>query len=127
MRIGELSALTGASERSLRYYEEQGLLRPGRTPSGYRDYEPADVTTIRHVRTLLAAGLSTAVIADVLPCMVEDGADESVRRLVAGCPELLDVLKAERDRIDGQIDDLRATRAVLDTIIATPVPRSACA
>ena len=38
MQIGELSARTGASVRMLRYYEEQGLLEPRRTGSGYRDY-----------------------------------------------------------------------------------------
>ena len=116
MRIGELSALTGASERSLRYYEEQLLLRPRRRPSGYRDYTPADVTTVHHVRTLLAAGLNTALIAEILPCMVED----DQRSLVAPCAELRVALEAERDRIDAQIDELLATRALLDTVITNP-------
>jgi hypothetical protein len=43
VRIGELSRRTRVSERLLRYYEEQGLLRPGRRPSGYREYGDADV------------------------------------------------------------------------------------
>ncbi|MFI5897699.1 MerR family DNA-binding transcriptional regulator [Actinoplanes sp. NPDC051513] len=38
MRIGDLSAATGASTRSLRYYEEQGLLTSTRTPGGQRVY-----------------------------------------------------------------------------------------
>lgn len=38
MRIGELAALTGASPRSLRYYEEQNLLSSCRTTSGQRVY-----------------------------------------------------------------------------------------
>jgi hypothetical protein len=40
---------------------------------------------------------------------------------------LLDALEAERDRIDGSIAELEQTRAVLDAIIATPVPVDACA
>ena len=43
MRIGELSRRAGVSQRALRYYEEQGLLRPARRSSGYREYGPEDV------------------------------------------------------------------------------------
>ena len=59
MRIGELARRVGVAPRLLRYYEEQGLLRPRRTSSGYREYGEADVDVVHHVRTLLAAGLST--------------------------------------------------------------------
>lgn len=40
MKIGELSARTGVSIRSLRYYEQQGLLAPARHENGYREYSP---------------------------------------------------------------------------------------
>ena len=70
VRIGELAERTGVSQRLLRYYEEQGLLWPVRRPSGYRDYDAADVERVRRIRTLLAAGLHTATIAHVLPSTV---------------------------------------------------------
>ncbi len=38
MKIGELSRRTGVPTRMLRYYEEQGLLRPERADNGYRSY-----------------------------------------------------------------------------------------
>ncbi|GAA5178872.1 hypothetical protein GCM10023322_07070 [Rugosimonospora acidiphila] len=57
MRIGTLARETGVSERLLRYYEEQGLLRPVRLANGYREYDESDVTTVSHIRALLAAGL----------------------------------------------------------------------
>src|ERR671919_1895135 len=105
MRIGELSERIGISERALRYYEDQGLLRPTRRPSGYRDYSEDDARTVRRIRTLLAAGLSTSLIAEVLPCMVDDG------DIVApGCSELIPYLARERDRIDRSIDELKTTR-----------------
>src|SRR3954471_8132306 len=81
MRIGELARRTGVSERSLRYYEEQGLLEPERTPAGYRVYAESDVDVVRHVRMLLAAGLNTRFISNVLPCMVDTGGG-----LAPGCP-----------------------------------------
>ncbi|MGP4027108.1 MerR family transcriptional regulator [Actinomadura sp. 3N407] len=117
MRIGELERRTGVSQRLLRYYEEQNLIRPERRPSGYREYNEADVTTVGHVRTLLAAGLSTATIADVLPCLAGDGAD-----LIADCPELLLDLLRERERIRTAIRELEAACGTLDTVIATAPP-----
>jgi DNA-binding transcriptional MerR regulator len=112
MRIGELSRRTGVSERALRYYEEQDLLRPPRRPSGYRDFDEADVDVVRRIRTLLAAGLNTATIAELLPCMVDDG-----ERLMPGCPEMLSDLFRERDKISSAIAELEAARNVLDSVI----------
>ncbi|SFB47409.1 DNA-binding transcriptional regulator, MerR family [Amycolatopsis marina] len=116
MRIGELARRTDVSPRLLRYYEEQGLLRPVRRPSGYREYRVADVERVRRIRTLLAAGLNTTTIAEVLPCTVDTG-----NGLAAACPDLLTDLHRERDRITTAITELRSARTMLDTIIqATP-------
>ncbi|MQA80037.1 MAG: MerR family transcriptional regulator [Streptosporangiales bacterium] len=117
MRIGELQQRTGVSQRMLRYYEDQGLLEPARRPSGYRDYGDTDVARVGHVRTLLDAGLSTATIAELLPCMSAEGA-----RLVADCPELLVDLRRERDRLTGAIGELERARDALDAVITTAVP-----
>ncbi|MEV0759018.1 MerR family transcriptional regulator [Nocardia sp. NPDC050435] len=117
MRIGVLQRRTGVSQRLLRYYEEQGLLRPERQPSGYREYHESDVARVLNIRSLLAAGLSTTTIADVLPCLATgDG------RLIADCPELLLDLYRERERIEASIRDLEAARHALDTVIATAPP-----
>jgi DNA-binding transcriptional MerR regulator len=119
VRIGELSRRTGVSERLLRYYEEQGLLQPQRRPSGYREYGESDVATVLHIRNLLAAGLSTATIADLLPCMGTDG-----DRLIADCPELLIDLDRERERITASIRELERARNTLDAVIATAPPEA---
>ncbi len=47
MRIGEFAERTGISGKTLRYYEELGLLKPGRTSSGWRNYDDADLLTIQ--------------------------------------------------------------------------------
>ncbi|MEV0731568.1 MULTISPECIES: MerR family transcriptional regulator [Polymorphospora] len=109
MRIGELATATGASARSLRYYEEQGLITSRRSASGQRHYPEAAVGRVRLIRSLLAAGLSSATIHDVLPCI----ADESIRT-----PALEARLRAELARIDGQIRELRRTRDTLAEVIA---------
>jgi DNA-binding transcriptional MerR regulator len=113
VRIGELSRRTGVHERLLRYYEEQNLLRPRRRSSGYREYDEADVVTVRRIRGLLAAGLNTAAIATVLPCLRDEE-----EHLVPTCPDLLADLARERDRITQAITDLQTSRAALDRVIA---------
>ncbi|BCJ35566.1 transcriptional regulator [Actinocatenispora thailandica] len=113
MEIGDLAARTGVSRRALRYYEQQGLLTPARRPNGYRDYPEAAERTVRQIQVLLAAGLGTAVIAEILPCL----ADPAVVR-VPVCPELLDGLGAERDRITASVRRLVAARDLLDSLIA---------
>jgi DNA-binding transcriptional MerR regulator len=112
MRIGEFAEQVGSSERALRYYEEQGLLRPARRPSGYREYGEADAQTVRRIQVLLGAGLGTSFIAEVLPCMLDSG------EIVApACPELIPDLARERDRIVRAIDELESARRMLDAII----------
>ncbi|WP_194816948.1 MerR family transcriptional regulator [Nocardia sp. XZ_19_385] len=113
MRIGELAEHTGVSERSLRYYEEQGLLVSGRTPGGHRDYPEMAVDRVIHIQELYAAGLSSKKIAQILPCMrdADGGANEFAT------PELVDELRTERERIDRKIRDLLRSREVLDDVI----------
>ncbi|MBK6013905.1 MerR family transcriptional regulator [Streptomyces sp. MBT53] len=59
MRIGEAAAAAGTTPRALRLYEARGLLRPPpRTPSGQREYGPAELARVRVIRDLLALGLT---------------------------------------------------------------------
>jgi DNA-binding transcriptional MerR regulator len=118
MRIGELSRRSGASIRSLRYYEEQDLLHPTRLPSGYRVYDDADVVRVHRIRALFAAGLSSRKIGHILPCLAQhdDG-------LALSCGDLYDELVAERDELLERIDTLRGSVDALDTVIsASPRP-----
>ncbi|NGO68973.1 MerR family transcriptional regulator [Streptomyces boncukensis] len=120
MRMKEMVRRTGVHERMLRYYEEQGLLTPERLPSGYREYAEADVETVRRIRSLLTAGLSTSVIAQVLPCVREDEG-----RLAPTCPELVGRLRGERERMSREIEALRTSRSLLDTVLdAAPADMS---
>ncbi|MGW4378902.1 MerR family transcriptional regulator [Kitasatospora sp. NPDC004531] len=113
MRIGELSRRTGVGVHLLRYYEEQGLLHPERRPSGYREFAEEDVAVVRRIRSLLAAGLNTATIATVLPCLRDAG-----DRLVPTCSDLLADLHQERARIALAISDLKSSMDALDDVIA---------
>jgi DNA-binding transcriptional MerR regulator len=114
MRIGELARRTGVSERSLRYYEQQGLLASDRTPGGQREYTERAVDRVIHIQELFAAGLHSRTIASLLPCMRDSDGGPSPD----ATPRLLGELTAERMRIDRAIRDLANSRDVLDGVIA---------
>ncbi|MCG5214827.1 MerR family transcriptional regulator [Streptosporangium sp. KLBMP 9127] len=113
MRIGELAQRTGVSERSLRYYEQQGLLTAERTAGGHRDYRDGAVDRVIRIQELFAAGLSSSKIARLLPCMRD--ADGGPSELAT--PRLVTELATERDRISRMMTDLIRSRDVLDEVI----------
>ena len=112
MQIRDLAKRAGVTTRTLRYYEEQGLLDPERLPNGYRRYTDDDVETVRRIRFLLAAGINTDMAREVLPCMLDDGGF-----LAPTCQELVIDFERERERIDRLIAELESARASLDAII----------
>jgi MerR family transcriptional regulator, light-induced transcriptional regulator len=64
LRIGELSRRLGVSDHVLRAWESRyGLLRPVRSPGGFRLYSEADESRVRRMQAYLAAGLSAAEAA----------------------------------------------------------------
>lgn len=115
MRIGELARRSGVTERSLRYYEAQGLLRAERTPGGQREFGEWAVDRVIRVQALYAAGLNSRKIAQLLPCLRDtDGSPSEI-----ATAQLVDELTAERDRIDRMIGDLFRSREVLNEVIST--------
>ncbi|MFX4273943.1 MerR family transcriptional regulator [Propionibacteriaceae bacterium Y1685] len=116
MQIGELAQLTGASPRSLRYYEEQGLITSERRDNGYREYGDDALLVVRNVRTLLAAGLTLADIGQIGECLftqdlseaeVCDHVLELYERRVATVESHLAATADTRDRLHAELDSLR--------------------
>ena len=114
MRIGELSQRTETSRRLLRYYEEQGLIGSDREDNGYRDYDEALVDRVLQIRGLLAAGLPTRIIKQILPCLT------GPRTLVFddATPEMLATLERERDRMTERIECLERNRDAMSAYLA---------
>ncbi|MDX8032921.1 MerR family transcriptional regulator [Lentzea sp. BCCO 10_0856] len=108
MRIGELATKTGVSVRALRYYEEQGLLASERSESGQRQYGEKAADRVQLIQQLYAAGISSAAILEMLPCVVTGVAS----------PPVLAKLRGHRSSVVKQIEELQETLRKLDSVIA---------
>ena len=107
LRIGQVAQRAGVSTRALRYYEEQGLLEPQRTPSGQRVYPASSVTRVQLIQQLFAAGLSSPLLAALLPAI-------DARHLDA---ELSARLLLEHARVESEIAGLQSASRRLAALI----------
>ncbi|MFG2135574.1 MerR family transcriptional regulator [Streptomyces sp. NPDC048650] len=108
MRIGELARRTGVSTRSLRYYEQRGLLHARRDANGYRRYDSDSVETVGRIRELLATGLGTDDIRDLLPC-AQGGLG------LVPCALSWGTIERKQAQLDAEIAELIRRRASLAT------------
>ncbi|RVX45500.1 DNA-binding transcriptional MerR regulator [Nonomuraea polychroma] len=112
MRIGDLAREAGVSPRMLRYYEEQGLLRSQRSSGGHRRYADDSPATVRNIRGLLAAGLPTHLIREILRCVEGPSLADlhpCVRRY----------LDEQLSELDARISGLQQSRSALASLIQT--------
>ncbi|GAA2407613.1 MerR family transcriptional regulator [Nonomuraea africana] len=105
MRIGELAELTGVSARSLRYYEQHGLIKARRGTNGYRHYDPSDVELVSEIRSLLTVGFTLEDARPFVDCLRAGHATGS------SCAESMAVSRRKLAEIDEEIRVLLARRA----------------
>lgn len=80
-RIGNVAERLGVSTRTIKYYEELGLVSPeNRSPGGFRLYNPSDVERLQRILRLKNMGFSLAAIREFLS--VRDAAKEATREAV---------------------------------------------
>jgi DNA-binding transcriptional MerR regulator len=101
--IQEVARLAGTTSRTLRHYDQVGLLPPSRTgTNGYRYYDQAALTRLARILLLRDLGLGIPAIASVLAGERDDA---------AALQEHLVLLAAQRDQIDRQICAVQTTIA----------------
>lgn len=119
MLIGEVAVVTGTTTKTLRFYEQAGLLQAAeRTPAGYRRYAPDVVERIHFIRRGQAAGLTLAQIRTILEIR------DAGRAPCAHVEKLLADRLHEIDRQIAELHQLRATVAALHGAAADPEPHS---
>ncbi|MFF1275886.1 MerR family transcriptional regulator [Streptomyces marokkonensis] len=113
MKISEASRVSGVSARSLRHYEHEGLIVPGRFSNGFRDYCQSTLDRVLVIRSLLESGLPVRLIREVLPSLT-DGSDAGTD---AVCAEFLHEVQGYRDRLAARIAVLSDQQAALDAYL----------
>ncbi|KWH25798.1 MerR family transcriptional regulator [Burkholderia multivorans] len=106
LAIGQLSQLTGASVRSIRHYDEHGLLTSVRASNGYRMFPEKAITQVKQIQRMIATGFTIDDIRGFPDCML----------LIEGarsCDQITDVQRARLEAIERQIADLEKRRARL--------------
>lgn len=119
-QIGEVAETVGLSLRTIRYYEEIGLVTPsGRTEGGFRLYTDSDMDRLRLVKALKPVGMSLETMGELLEAadQVADSSDadrsEAESRLEA-------VLAVALDRCDQLEERLAEARRALREIAGQP-------
>lgn len=116
LTIGGLSRRTGASVRSIRHYDEHGLLASVRASNGYRMFPEKAVAQVQQIQRMIATGFTIDDIRGFPDCML----------LIEGarsCDQITDVQQHRLAAIDHQIADLERRRArLIKTLSEGAVP-----
>ncbi|MFD7497466.1 heavy metal-responsive transcriptional regulator [Streptomyces sp. NPDC059832] len=119
MRIGDLAIASGLTTKTIRYYEQAGLMPPPpRTINGYRDYLPTAEARLAFIRDARHAGLTLAEIRGILT--LRDSGE-------APCSHVTDLINQHLDEINRRMAELRKTRTALRDLAqraAETVPQS---
>jgi len=117
VRIGAAAAAAGVNVQTLHYYERRGLIRlPPRTVSGYRQYPPATVRSVRAIKRAQSLGFTLKEIRELTRLRTRGSAravGELASRKLACIEEKIEALSRLRDRL----------REVLETCACGGDPR----
>jgi len=109
MNIGDASKHSQLPSKTIRYYEEIGLIHPGRAENGYRDYSEADVHRLKFLQRSRSLGFSIEECRSLLSLYQDENrASADVKALAL----------AKIEEVDRKIAELRSLRATLSDLAA---------
>lgn len=110
MQIGELGKAVGVSAKTIRYYEEIGIVpEPERTPSGYRDYGESALERLKFIKAAQAVSLSLEEIKEIL--MVRDRGETP-------CAHVIELLNRKVATLSEHIRGLQDMRSELQEAVS---------
>lgn len=109
MNIGEVARRSGLPSKTIRYYEEIGLIRPLRSSNGYRAFRESDLHKLAFLSRARGLGFPIEVCRMLLALWEDDQrASAEVKRIA----------EHHLGEIDRKIDELRELRATLSHLVA---------
>jgi DNA-binding transcriptional MerR regulator len=117
--VAEAARLLGLSPHTLRYYEQEGLIRPARNASGYRGYSAGDLRRLVFLTRMRVSGMTMADLRRYVALADQGAATE---------PERRGMMLAHRDRIRQRLGELALALEATEYKIATygGVPGDRC-
>ncbi len=108
MNIGDASDRSGLPAKTIRYYEDIGLLKPGRAENGYRDYSSSDVHRLKFLQRSRSLGFTVEECRQLLS-LYGDTARESA--------DVKAIAEVKLGEIDRKIAELVELRGVLQHLV----------
>lgn len=111
--IGEFSSITGVSIHTLRYYEKEGLIVPGRKENGRRSYSDGDILWIQFIKRLKDTGMPIREIRRYARLRAEGGGTlearmEMLTRHRAVLEQEIAAMRENLEKLDDKIDHYKA-------------------
>lgn len=111
--IGEVARRSGVAAKTLRYYEDIGLIEPpARDAAGYRDFGESVLGRVAFIRAAQAVGLSLGEIRSIV-ALRDDGK--------VPCGHVLELLRSRAAEVDESIRQLRELQADLERLVERAV------
>ena len=103
MKIKSVEELVGITKKNIRFYEDQGLLSPGRAENGYREYSSEDVQRLKQIKFLRKLGVPI----------------DEIRRVLTGEFDLDVCLRRHLKELDRQKADLDEMKRITSGLLET--------
>ncbi|GIT92115.1 Cu(I)-responsive transcriptional regulator [Jannaschia pagri] len=110
MNIGEVSGRSGLPTKTIRYYEDIGLIHPNRSGNGYRAFSETDLHKLVFLGRARALGFSIEDCRTLLALYEDDSRESAQVKAVA---------QGHLAQIDAKIAQLRSMRETLSTLVAS--------
>jgi Cu(I)-responsive transcriptional regulator len=109
MNIGDVAQISGLPAKTIRYYEDIGLIHPARTANGYRDFDDREARKLNFLARARSLGFSIEECRTLLSLYEDHGRASA---------EVKELAQQHLERIDHKVLELQKLRSTLQVLVA---------